>query len=87
MAEFPNFETQLIKGFGFVEGYDGIKKNLGTLHGNFVKEGENIPFCGFPKLWVGKDGKVYPGWEIFFNKKHTFKEKPISSDQGSSKGS
>ena len=23
------------------------------------------------------DGKMYPGWEIFFNDKLTFKEKPI----------
>ena len=23
------------------------------------------------------DGKMYPGWEIFFNEKLTFKEKPI----------
>ena len=76
MAEFPNFETQLIKGFGFVEGYDGIKKNLGTLNGNFVKEGGDFPFCHFSELWVGKDGKVYMGWDLFFNEKLTFKEKP-----------
>ena len=31
---------------------------------------------GFPKLRVGKDGKVYPGCEMFFNEKLTFKEKP-----------
>ena len=29
----------------------------------------------FPKPWVGKDGKVYPSWEIFFDEKLTFKEK------------
>ncbi|KAK9988732.1 hypothetical protein SO802_028971 [Lithocarpus litseifolius] len=29
-----------------------------------------------PKQHVGKDGKVYPGWEMFFNEKITFKEKP-----------
>ena len=72
-AKFPNFKTQLSKkGLGFFEGHNGIKKNLGTLHGNFVKEGRDFPFCGFPKLWVDKDGKVYPSWEIFFEDKLTF---------------
>ena len=40
-----------------------------------MKEGGNFPYCGFPEPWVGNDGKVYPGWEMFFNKKLTFKEK------------
>ena len=48
MAEFPNFKTQLTKeGLGFFEGYDRIKKKLGTLNGNFVKEAGDFPFCGF----------------------------------------
>ena len=64
------------EGLGFFEGCNGIKKNLGTLNGNFMKEGEDFPYCGFPKPWVGKDGKVYPGLEMFFNEKLTFKEKP-----------
>ena len=64
------------EGLGFFEGCNGIKKNLGTLNGNFMKEGEDFPYCGFPKPWVGKDGKVYPGLEMFFNEKFTFKEKP-----------
>ena len=77
VAKFPNFKTQLTKeGLGFFEGCNRIKKNLGTINGNFVKEGRNFPFCGFPELWVGKDGKAYPSWEIFFNEKLTFKEKP-----------
>ena len=49
------------EGLGFFEGCDKIKKNMGTLNGNFVKEGGNFPYCGFPEPWVGKDGKVYPG--------------------------
>ena len=40
-----------------------------------MKEGGNFPYCGFLKPWVGKDGKVYPDWEMFFNEKLTFKEK------------
>ena len=61
MAEFPNFKTQLIEeGLEFFEGCNEIKENLGTFNVNFVKEGGDFPFCGFPKLWVGKDGKVYP---------------------------
>ena len=77
VVEFPNFKTQLTKeGLGFFEGCDEIKKNLGTFNGNFVKEGGDFPYCGFLELWVGKDEKVYLGWEIFSNEKLTFKEKP-----------
>ena len=51
VVEFPNFQTQLTKeGLGFFEGCDGIKRNLGTLNGNFVKERGDFPFCGFPEL-------------------------------------
>ena len=70
VVEFPNVKTQVTReGLGLFEGYDRIKKNLGTLNGNFMKEGGNFPYCGFPKLWVGKDGKVHPGWEMFFSEK------------------
>ena len=76
MVEFLDFKIQLtMEGLRFFEGCDGIKKNLGTLNGNFVKEGGDFPFCGFLELWIGKDGKVYLGWEMFFNEKLTFKEK------------
>jgi len=68
VAEFPNFKTQLTKeGLGFFEGCDRIKKNLGTLNRSFVKEGGDLSFCGFLELWVDKDGKLNPGWEIFFD--------------------
>ena len=62
VVQFSNVKTQVTReGLGFFKGYDRIKKNLGTLNGNFVKEGENFPYYGFPEPWVGKDGKVYPG--------------------------
>ena len=62
VAEFPDFKTQVTKeGLRFFEGCDGIKKNLGTLNGNFVKEGGDFPFCGFPELWVDMNRKVNPG--------------------------
>ena len=78
VVEFPNIKTQMTKkGLGFLEGCDGIKKNYDTLNGNFMKEGGDFPYCGFPEPWIGKDGRVYPGWEMFFNEKLTFKEKPI----------
>ena len=77
VVEFPNVKTQVTReGLGFFEGCNGIKKNLGTLNGNFLKEGINFLYCGFPEPWVGKDGKVYSGWKMFFNEKLTFKEKP-----------
>ena len=60
-VEFPNIKTQVIKeGLGFLEGYDGIKKNHGIFSGNFVKGGD-FPYCGFPEPWVGKDGKGVSG--------------------------
>ena len=78
MVEFPNFKTQLTnEGSGFFEGCNEIRKNLSTLNGNFVKERGDFPFYGFPDLWVGKDGKMYPSWEIFFNEKLTIKEQPM----------
>ena len=77
VVEFRNVKTQVTReGLGFFEGCDEIKKNLDTLNGNFVKEGGNFPYCGFFEPWVGKNGKVYPGWEMFFNEKLTFKENP-----------
>ena len=56
-----------MKGLRFFEGCGGIKKNLGILNGNLVKEWGDFLFYGFLKFWVGKYSKVYPGWEIFFN--------------------
>ena len=39
VVEFPNIKTQVIKeGLGFFKGCNRIKKNRGTLNGNFVKE-------------------------------------------------
>ena len=47
---FPNIKTQVTKeGLGFLEGYNGIKKSHDTLNGNFVKEGEDFLYYGFPK--------------------------------------
>ena len=77
VVAFPNIKAQVTKeGLRFFEGYDEIKKKHDTLNGNFVKEGGDFPYCGFPEPWVGKDETVYPGWEMFFNEKLTFKEKP-----------
>ena len=42
-----------------------------------MKEEGDFPFYGFLELWVDKDGKVNPDWEIFFDEKLTFKGKPI----------
>jgi len=63
------------EGLEFFKGYNEIKKDHGTLNRHFMKEGGDFPYCGFPKPWVGRDGKVYPGWEMFFIEKLTFKEK------------
>ena len=61
VIKFLNVKTQVTReGLGFFESCNEIKKNLGTLNGNFVKEGGNVPYYGFPEPWVGKDGIVYP---------------------------
>jgi len=74
VAEFPDFKYLLTEeGLGFLKGYDGIKKNLGTLNRNFVKEGGDFPFYSFLELWVDKDRKVNLCWETFFNEKLTWK--------------
>ena len=50
VVEFPNVESQVTReGLGFFESCDRIKKNHGTLNGNFVKEGRDFPYCGFPE--------------------------------------
>ncbi|KAK9996769.1 hypothetical protein SO802_021455 [Lithocarpus litseifolius] len=57
-----------------------MMKNMGYILGmGLRKEGKEV--VGFPNFKTqltkeGKDGKVYPVWEMFFNKKLTFKEKP-----------
>ena len=62
VAKFLDFKTQLTKeGLRLFESYGRIKQNLGTLNGNFVKEGGHFSFCGFPELWVDKDRKMYLG--------------------------
>ena len=62
VVKFPSIKTQVTKeGLGFFEGCDGIKKNHDTFNGNFMKEGGDFSYCGFPETWVGKDGRVYPG--------------------------
>jgi len=35
------------EGLGFLEGYNGIKKNHVTLNRNFMKEEGDFPYCGF----------------------------------------
>ena len=50
VVEFPSVKTQVTReGLGFFEGYDGLKKNHGTLNWNFVKEGRNFPYFWLPR--------------------------------------
>ena len=43
VVEFSNVKTQMTReGLGFFEGCNGIKKNLGTLNGNFVKDRKSV---------------------------------------------
>ena len=48
VVKFPNVKTQVTReGLGFFEGCDEIKKNHGTLNGNFMKEGGKFSYFGF----------------------------------------
>ena len=38
-----------------------------TLNGQFMKQGDDSPYYEFPEPFIGKDGKKYPGIEIFTN--------------------
>lgn len=38
-----------------------------TLNGMFVREGEDLPFCGFSETWVDNKGCVQPGMQILFD--------------------
>ena len=40
-----------------------------------MKKGGDFLYYGFSEPWVVKHGRVYLGWEMFFNEKITFKEK------------
>ena len=50
--EFVNMLDYGLKdeGLGFLEGCNGIKKDLGIVNGNFVKEGGDFHFYGFLEL-------------------------------------
>lgn len=45
---------------------------------NFVKEGESFPYYIFSKPWIDKEENVLPRLEIFFNKKLTLEDDPIT---------
>ncbi|KAK9998060.1 hypothetical protein SO802_017663 [Lithocarpus litseifolius] len=58
-----------------------MMRNIGYMPGmGLGKEGKGVVKFSNVKTQVakeGKDGKVYSGWEMFFNENVTFKEKPI----------
>ena len=59
VVEFPNIKTQVTKeGLGFFEACDIIKKNHGTLKGNFMKEGGDFPYCGLNLGYVKMEGCI-----------------------------
>ena len=45
-----------------------LKPYRKTLNGQFIKEGDNFPYYGFPEPWTHRaTGKRLPGHEIFFD--------------------
>ncbi|KAK9282579.1 hypothetical protein L1049_010796 [Liquidambar formosana] len=51
VAEFPDFKLQNNRlGLGYNDENDGLPLNQGTLNGNFVKEGDDFPYCGSQNL-------------------------------------
>lgn len=68
VTEFPDFKSQNHR-FGIgSKGEDAeMPINRKTLNGNFVKEGEDFPYCGFLESWYDwLTGRVMPGLEVFF---------------------
>lgn len=53
-------------------------KKLNIFKGNFVKERESFPYYIFSKPWTNKEENVLPRLEIFFNKKLTLEDDPIT---------
>ena len=53
-----------------------MSKNKHTLNENFVKPGEDFPYCG---LLEPKEGK--PGFEIFFKTQLTLEDKASVEDK------
>ena len=53
-----------------------MPKNKHTLNGNFVKPGEDFPYCGFLEP---KGGKL--GFEIFFKTHLTLEDKAPMEDK------
>ena len=53
-------------------------KKLNMFKENFVKEGESFPYYIFSKPWIDKEENVLPRLEIFFNKKLTLEDDPIT---------
>ena len=53
-----------------------MPRNKYTLNGNFVKPGEDFPYCGFPEPRGGKQG-----FKIFFKTQLTLEDKALSEDE------
>ena len=63
-------------GLGYKEEMREMPKNKHTLNGNFVKLGEDFPYCRFPKP---RGGKI--GFEIFFETQLTLEDKASVEDK------
>lgn len=69
ITEFPEFHMQNNRrGLGYTgENKGSFPKNIDTLNGNFVKEGDDFPYCGFPEPWMNqRSAKKEMGLEVFF---------------------
>ncbi|KAK9265381.1 hypothetical protein L1049_001674 [Liquidambar formosana] len=89
IAEFPDFRMQTDqRRLGYTEEDDKcIPKNARTLNGNFVKEGENFPYCCFPEPWMDKEsGEMKPGLEVFFGEKMNLEDTSKGAAEEANRG-
>lgn len=70
-------KTQLNNhGLGYEDETTLTMKNLYTLNGNFIKEGNSFPSCRFREMWENEKGEFLPHMEIYFYEKLTLEEAP-----------
>jgi hypothetical protein len=76
LSKVYNQDAKCKYGLGYKEEMGEMPKNKHTLNGNFVKPGEDFPYCEFPEPRGGK-----PGFKIFFKTQLTLEDKASVEDK------
>ena len=76
LPELYNQSAKCMYGLGYKEEMGEMPKNKYTLNGNFVKPGEDFPYCEFPEPRGCK-----PGFKVFFKTQLTLEDKTSVKDK------